>query len=181
MTNILLIRHGDTGLYGDEQKPEAPLNRRGNNQVKALAEKLADLDVADQLFVSPYQRAWETGSKIAESVGLEPVKDKRLIEIDLWENPVEMKKDPEFEAGLKKFKADQIRVGDVLEEIVASYINHTILVAGHGNWIRTALGYAVKMPLESIVRLGVPLASVTSLEYDDRGFYVLRRFGCTVG
>lgn len=179
MTNILLIRHGDTGLYGDEQKPESPLNKRGNTQVEAIAEKLAELDVVDHLFVSPYQRAWETGQTISKAVGVEPIKDKRLTEIDLWENPVAMKGDPNFKNVLEGFKADQTRVGEVLEEIVSKYINQTVLIAGHGNWIRTALGYAIKMPLDSIIRLSVPLASITSLEHDDRGFYVMRRFGWT--
>lgn len=180
MTNLLLIRHGDTGLYGDAQKPDTALNKVGNNQVAALARCLGNLNVIDQLFVSPYKRASESGQLIAGELGIKAKKDKRLIEIDLWENPIYMKEDPNFDAALERFNTDQIRVGEVLEELTNKYINQTVAAVGHGNWIRAALGYAIGMDVESLVRLSVPLASVNSLTYDDRGFYIMRRFGWTV-
>lgn len=65
--SILLIRHGETALNAARivQHPETPLNERGLNQARRLAERLADFPVA-AIVSSDYRRAQMTAEAVAE-------------------------------------------------------------------------------------------------------------------
>src|SRR3954465_4183075 len=92
-TKLLLVRHAETDAnlnqvwQGDL---DAPLTARGLQQVKATAERLAQLHASDPIdlfYVSPLPRAQSTASAIAEATGLSIIIEQGLREFSLgdWE------------------------------------------------------------------------------------------------
>ncbi|WP_343584897.1 histidine phosphatase family protein [Herbaspirillum sp.] len=72
MTEILLIRHGETDWNIDKRLQghiDIPLNEAGRRQVRALGEALADEGI-DAVFASDLQRARATAQAVADAAGL---------------------------------------------------------------------------------------------------------------
>ncbi|MFQ6091445.1 MAG: histidine phosphatase family protein [bacterium] len=89
MRKILLIRHGQTDWNVENriQGPtDVPLNPRGREQAKSLAEELRHSQI-DHIYSSTLCRALETGLEIAKYHGLKVQTDSRLNEVSqgVWE------------------------------------------------------------------------------------------------
>jgi broad specificity phosphatase PhoE len=81
---VLLVRHGETDDNAAERfqgRIDTPLNDRGREQSRALAEQLAGEGLR-ALYTSPLARARETAEIVGALLGLEPVPDPRLMEAD---------------------------------------------------------------------------------------------------
>jgi broad specificity phosphatase PhoE len=79
---IYLARHGETddNARGVVQGwVDTPLNDRGREQARALADSVAGLGVA-AIWTSQLARAAETARIVADALGLEPSVDERLAE-----------------------------------------------------------------------------------------------------
>ena len=84
MTDIVLVRHGETVWHADNRyagRSHVELNHRGRAQARALARWGAGANL-DGLWCSGLQRASETAARCSEATGLELVVDARLNEID---------------------------------------------------------------------------------------------------
>lgn len=84
---LYLVRHGETeanraGLALG--RADVPLNERGRQQARCLADALAGEPFA-AVYTSPLKRAQQTAEAIAASHGLSPVSDEGLIEMDIGE------------------------------------------------------------------------------------------------
>jgi len=84
-----LLRHGETEWNAENRfcgRTDVPLSGDGRRQAGSLAARLKPIPF-EALYSSPLQRAQETARLISESVGLEPVPDFRLVELDYgqWE------------------------------------------------------------------------------------------------
>src|SRR2546421_8290713 len=80
---LLLVRHGQAaadaeGIYG----AETGLTELGRKQAEAVARALQPKTEFQFFYVSPIRRAAETAEPIAERLGLKPVFDNRLVEIE---------------------------------------------------------------------------------------------------
>jgi probable phosphoglycerate mutase len=103
---IWLARHGETDANAEGRVQGAidpPLNDRGREQARALAEDAAGLGLR-ALYTSHQRRARETAAIVGEAVGLEPRVDERFAESRRgeWEGRLiaEIKKeDPDGWAG----------------------------------------------------------------------------------
>jgi broad specificity phosphatase PhoE len=87
MTEIILVRHGETQLNTTgvfRGRTDVPLNERGIDQAAAVAEALAYPTVS-AVYSSPRVRALDTARAIASRHGLEPVVDEAYNNIDLGE------------------------------------------------------------------------------------------------
>jgi broad specificity phosphatase PhoE len=108
---ILLARHGETQENRDRRfqgQKDVPLNERGREQARALAERAAQEErpiVA--LYTSPLVRARETAEIVGGRIGLEPRPDDRLKEVDVGEWQDRLKDDVERDdpEGWKAFRA----------------------------------------------------------------------------
>jgi broad specificity phosphatase PhoE len=81
---VLLVRHGETDDNAADRfqgRIDTPLNDRGREQSRALADELAGEGLL-ALYTSPLARARETAEIIGERLGLQPVLDPRLMEAD---------------------------------------------------------------------------------------------------
>ena len=83
---ILLARHGETDDNAPPRRVQGrrdpPLNDRGREQARALAEEVAATHEVTALWVSNQRRALETAAIVGEAIGLEPQVDPRLAEGD---------------------------------------------------------------------------------------------------
>ena len=84
-----LVRHGETKWNAVDRicgRSDVPLSEAGRRQAKRLAERLKPISF-DALYSSPLKRAIDTARFISERIGLEPVLDDSLVELDYgqWE------------------------------------------------------------------------------------------------
>ncbi|MBP0598444.1 histidine phosphatase family protein [Herbaspirillum sp. LeCh32-8] len=82
MTDILLIRHGETAWNVDKRIQghiDIPLNEAGERQVQALGAALAEEGI-DAIFASDLQRARATAQAVADATGLQVGIDAGLRE-----------------------------------------------------------------------------------------------------
>jgi broad specificity phosphatase PhoE len=79
---IWLARHGETDANAEgrvQGSLDPPLNGRGREQARELAERVAPLGI-EALYTSQLQRARETAQIVGERLGLEPHVDERFRE-----------------------------------------------------------------------------------------------------
>jgi len=84
-----LVRHGETEWNAGNRlcgRSDVPLSDAGRRQAARLAQRLKPLPL-EAMYSSPLKRALQTASIIAESIGLEPIVNPSLIELDYgsWE------------------------------------------------------------------------------------------------
>ncbi len=183
---VLLARHGETddnagGRLQGHRDP--PLNPRGRNQARALAEALAGEGLAS-LWSSPLRRALETADIVGRALGLGPPRvDARLMEVDVgdWAGRTldEVRehepalvarwraRDPAFRVPGGESLAEQVaRVAAALADVRASG-DLPALVVCHGGTIRAALhgaGAPPRIANGSVHRLDLPPAQAVSAQ-----------------
>jgi probable phosphoglycerate mutase len=84
-TRFVLIRHGEStwnavGRWQGQGDP--PLSERGREQAARLAAELADEGI-EMIVASDLARASETAAILGDALGLAPVRDGRLRELDV--------------------------------------------------------------------------------------------------
>jgi probable phosphoglycerate mutase len=89
VTTLLFVRHGETDWNAQRRwqgHADVPLNDRGREQARALAESLADERI-DVIYTSDLSRARDTAEAVAARLGVDVVLDADLREIDV--GPIE--------------------------------------------------------------------------------------------
>jgi 2,3-bisphosphoglycerate-dependent phosphoglycerate mutase len=188
---ILLARHGET----DDNVPplrfqgqrDTPLNARGREQARELAERVAALDPpVASLWCSDLSRARETAEIVGERLGLAPQADARLREgwRGDWEGflfeQIEQRdparyaawRAPDAEIGFRfpggeSLAEQQARVLEALSEIAESPATAggaPALVVCHGGSIRTVLCREDPRGLAAFHDFVVPNAAVVPVE-----------------
>jgi probable phosphoglycerate mutase len=86
-TELIFVRHGDAltrapsePLTADDVDP--PLSERGQLQAAFLARRLEHREIT-RIYSSPLQRCRETAAPLAHVLGIEPIVDDRLREVEL--------------------------------------------------------------------------------------------------
>jgi broad specificity phosphatase PhoE len=178
---IQLVRHGETddNARGVVQGwLDTPLNDRGREQARALADELAGTGIAS-IYTSHLSRASETAAIIAAVLELEPIVDERLAESrrGSWEGraiaDIE-RTEPEtwaawrrggagfrFPGGGESLQEHQDRVLAALADVRKGEL--PALVVSHGGSIRAAVCAADPRGLDAFFSIPVPNASVTQL------------------
>jgi broad specificity phosphatase PhoE len=163
---IFLARHGETdwnagGRWQGHSDP--PLNDRGREQARALADELRSAGV-DTIWTSDLVRARETATIVASCLGLAPVRVSReLREVDVGEwsgltsrevasrYPDAFARWQAYERGWQEgetYEQMAERVVAAVHEIVARHDERRILIVSHGGPIRAlqaaalGIGYA---------------------------------------
>ncbi len=166
---LLFVRHGESvanaaGIY--QGWYDSPLNPRGQQQAQLVARAIAarrDLRPV-AVYASPLARAWDTGAVIGAALGLVPLPDPGLREIDVgsatgltvaavnerWPDLAAQRRVlgldhgwPEGESG-RQFL---IRVGGTLDVLIAAHRDDAdtpeaaVIIAAHGGTIRHALAH----------------------------------------
>jgi broad specificity phosphatase PhoE len=178
---IFLARHGETDDNVERRfqgQSEVPLNARGLEQARELAQVAAEHDWA-ALWASPIRRARETAEIVAAAIGLEPRFDARFAEHDVgdWQgrlfDDVE-REDPALWAQWQKAGAhwrfpggeslgeQQERVIDGLVAVTQSHVLPALVVC-HRGVIRSALCHTRNAGLDDFQTIPVPNGALVPL------------------
>ena len=159
------MRHGETDWNRDNRfqgHADPPLNDTGRAQASALAAKLAGMAFA-AAYTSPLRRARETAEVLGAALGLTPVDDSSLMEIDVgsWSGLTRTEIEERFPAGFARWLEGRhgwddgetnddlgARVVAGLLEIGARHPAAAVLAVTHGGPIRSALAAAEHIPFD---------------------------------
>jgi broad specificity phosphatase PhoE len=185
-----LLRHGEHGLLGKVlagRMPGVGMTERGRAEITAQAERLAGDKIA-AIYSSPLQRTRESAEIVAERLGLPITFRDDLIELDFgeWTGATfdSIRADPRWQAwstqrslatipGGESMRAVQQRIVGAIVELNERHLHETVVLVSHGDVIRSALVYALGMPLDFYNRIEVAQGSISTIRIDASGIRVL--------
>jgi broad specificity phosphatase PhoE len=168
-TTIVLVRHGETDWNRDNRfqgHADPPLNQTGRAQALTFACGIQGERFA-AIYTSPLRRAYETAAILSTQLGLEPVPDEALKEVDVgsWSGLTREEVEVRFPAGYARWleyghgwddgeSYDELgeRVVAGLLGIAAQHPDQRVLAVTHGGPIRSALAAADRVPFEEARR-----------------------------
>ena len=168
-TTLVLVRHGETDWNADNRfqgHADPPLNDTGRAQARALGSELARESFAG-LYTSPLRRAAETASIVALALGLEPIPDEALKEVDVgsWSGLTRAEVEQRRPAGFARWLEyghgwddgetyDELgaRVVAGLTRIAGRHEGGQVLAITHGGPIRSALAAAERVSFDEARR-----------------------------
>ncbi len=126
MLRLIIIRHAESewntvGRYQGLLDPE--LTERGREQAELLGRELKKLGL-DVLYTSPLKRTFETAKIVGKHLGIEPVPDDRIKEIDhgrwsgLLVEEVKERFPEEFETWIRNPEKASFEGGESLREVM---------------------------------------------------------------
>jgi probable phosphoglycerate mutase len=174
MCEILLIRHGEQQFRENiplGEALDAPLSEMGWQQARAVGERLAPARLG-KVFVSPLQRAFNTGSEVARHHGLQVIVRPELSEIDLWQRA------PQDKGLLDIYSREELievyrevsatrrhtaypycedpaafrqRIVAAIDRIVEESIGHRVAVVCHGGVINSYLSHLLQSAYDHLI------------------------------
>jgi len=188
VTTVLLVRHGLTDLTGPVLAgwtPDVHLTEQGQEQARALAERLAPVPL-DAVVSSPLERCQET----AAALGREVVTDERLGECRYgdWtgQELKRLAKDPLWRQVQAHPSAVTFPGGESLRAVSAravEAIRHwnaalgpdaTYAAVSHGDVIKAIVADALGLHLDQFQRITVDPCGLTVIRYAELRPFVLR-------
>jgi broad specificity phosphatase PhoE len=163
-TTVILVRHAH--VADNDRGPEGrlcgwfdpPLSRWGLRQLEVLRERLAVEGPVTALYTSPLQRARVTARAAADVIGLEPITEPDLREIncgsldgkpirevkrefaELWAQNMALE-DPHFRwPGGESYAELRARALSVVQRIAASHPGARVLAVTHAGVISQVIG-----------------------------------------
>jgi 2,3-bisphosphoglycerate-dependent phosphoglycerate mutase len=163
MTTILLTRHGETDWNREKRwqgLADRPLNARGREQARALAEQLEPLPFS-AIYASDLRRAHETALIVAERRGLAvtPLRALREIDVGSWTGLFYDEVKERFRAAYEQMRTRTgtgweggetyaemgRRVLEAMRWIARQHPGDAVLVVTHSGPIRTVRAHALGM------------------------------------
>jgi 2,3-bisphosphoglycerate-dependent phosphoglycerate mutase len=139
VTTLLLVRHGETDWNAEHRwqgHTDVPLNERGREQARALAEQLA-AEPVDAIYASDLSRARATADTVAARLGLPVTVDPDLREIDVGSREgLTGEEVGEREWDGEPHDAHAERVLRAVHRIAAAHPTGRVLVVAHGGCLR---------------------------------------------
>ena len=182
MKRLLLLRHASTEQTGKRLSGWTPglyLSERGVQEARALAERLAPLEI-HAVYSSPLERCVQTATAVAEPRGLkvrtlEDVGEVRygewtgkelseLAKTDLWRTVQFHPSGARFPEG-ESIHEMQTRAVLACERLRAAHPGETVAVCSHADVIKAVVAHYLGMHLDLFQRLVVGTASVTALGF----------------
>lgn len=185
---VLLLRHGrstsNTAHTLAGRSEGVDLDDRGREQASALVERLAALPIR-AIVRSPLLRCQRTVEPLAAALGLQPIVDERIIEVDYgsWTGRTigELVKEPLWAVVQQQPSAAVFPDGEGLAAVqaraVAAVREHDRRLAAehgadvvwvactHGDVIKSVLADALGTHLDSFQRINADPASVSVIRY----------------
>lgn len=188
MTKLILVRHGQTAWnkWGKYQgQADIELSELGKEQAEKLGENFPYENIA-AVYVSPLQRARETGEAVARKFGLNVVPCNEFMEISFgeWEGLTYEEINaawPDVHSGMfdrpdivrcpqgEGFFDVQARAATKLMELVQKHKDETFVIAAHGGVNRTLLCYLLDMPLRYMWRIRQDNTAVNVITFYEDG------------
>ena len=197
-TVTVIVRHGVTEhsvqrrFSGSGGAFDPPLLPQGIAQAEAAAIELERRGGGDVLVCSPMLRTRETARILGDRIGLEPVvveglEEGRFGEWDGFTFTEVMTRWPDEMAswlaspnvappGGESLRDLTTRVNAALDRVLAEHAGRRIIVAAHVGSIRALTARALGAPLESMNRMELSPASLTTLTWYADGNASMRSF-----
>lgn len=194
---VILLRHGvstsNTAHTLAGRSPGVELDDRGRGQADALVDRLAAVPI-QAIVRSPLLRCEQTVTPLASALGLIPVVDDRLAEVDYgdWTGRklAELLKEPLWKVVQRHASAAVFPGGEGLAEVqhraVAAIREHDGRLAAehgrdvvwiactHGDVIKSVLADAFGIHLDGFQRIVAEPASISVVRYTPTAPYVWR-------
>ncbi len=186
--SVILVRHGESawncvGRY--QGRIDIELSPLGRDQVALVGQRLAGLRLS-AIYASPLRRAMDTARAIAAFHNLEIVPEEEITEIDhgvwsgLLRDEIQEKFAEDLETWINKPTLLRVDGAETLEEvaeranrsignIVQRHPGQTIVVVSHDLVIKVIMALAIGMDLDRVWFIKLDNASVSELEYGERG------------
>lgn len=189
-TELFLVRHGQTDsnvarLF--DGATDSPLNQLGRQQAQLVAHRISQLADLRSLYSSPLQRALVTARAISQRVGLEPIIESGLREmnfgvaeshtmeaiIERWPELAKRMQDTEstdvrFPGGESRREFHN-RVRHTLDLIATRHQGHRLVVVAHGGVISSAVAQMLGHDPNDWRKFTVDNCSVTHIELATSG------------
>jgi broad specificity phosphatase PhoE len=202
-TILYLVRHGQTAgnRDGRHQRYDTPLSEAGETQARLVAERLASEGPFAALYVSDLARTLQTGTVIGARLGLEPVAEPRLRELDMgdWKGMLVSEVQERFPGQRERWIAGgglqrapgpagestadvYARVTGAFDDIVTKHAGERVILVSHG-WALSMLLAAIHAWdyadcfREQRIRLGNTAISI--VEVDSTGERRCTLLNCT--
>ena len=187
---IGLVRHGahdDLGTWLSGRTRDIALNAAGQDQTAALARRLAGRGIA-AIATSPRRRTIETAAILGQGLGLTPVRDDALDEIDFgaWSGAgfADLDGDPAWRHWNAARGTAPTPGGETMGAAVSRAMAHLdglarqgggpVLCVSHCDVIRGVIAHALGLSLDNILRFEIAPASISWVMAHGQGsFHVL--------
>jgi broad specificity phosphatase PhoE len=186
VTIILLARHGQSDWNASHRwqgHADRPLTEKGRQQARALAERLAHVEL-DALYSSDLRRAADTAAEVALAQGLELQEVPALREVDVgsWSGLTRAEAEERFPEGVARWREGfpgwddgetyEEMTGRVLRavlEIARRHEGGRALVVSHGGPIRALHAAALGLDVHTYRRMRPvePNARLSAVCYAD--------------
>lgn len=190
-TRLLLLRHGEVEegargrIYG---RLDPALSPAGRDQAEAAA-RLAAAARPVAIYTSPSVRAQDSAAPLAALLGLAPIVEPRLREIEFgelegltfaeaerrdpvtWREWMERPGEVRFPGG-ECWDEIRARAVEAAESIAAAHAAAPVAVVTHGGVIRALLAEALAIPASRTFRMEVGFGSLTILRREPFGWMV---------
>ncbi|MDF6021447.1 bifunctional RNase H/acid phosphatase [Streptomyces sp. JH34] len=193
---FLLLRHGETALTPEKRfsgsgGSDPELSEAGRRQAACAAEAFAAQGTVQEIVSSPLRRCRETAEAVAGRLGLEVRVEDGLRETDfgVWEGltfaEVRERHGADLTAWLaspdaaptgggESFAEVAERVSAARDRLIARHAGRTALLVTHVTPIKTLVRLALGAPPESLFRMELSPASVSTVAYYADGNASLR-------
>lgn len=190
MTQLLLIRHGQTDWVGDRLAgltPGIPLNAAGRTEASALAARLSDTPIA-AVYASPLERTRETAGYVARPRGLEVRLLPGVGEVDFGEwtgrKLADLRKDPLWRTvtgqpsamrfpGGERLRDAQARALAAVEDVCGAHGGETVAIVSHADVIKSIVAHFAGVHFDQFQRITISTASVSILQFAPEGAAVV--------
>ena len=190
MALLHLLRHGQHDLGGGVlagRMPGVGLTERGRAEIAAASERLAGENIA-AIYSSPLQRTRESAEIVSERLGLPIEFRDDLMELDFgeWTGATfdSIRADPRWRSwsqhrslsripGGETMRVVQFRAVEAILEIGERHRDAACVIVSHGDVIRSALVFALGMPLDFYGRIEVAQGSLSTIRIDEGGIRVV--------
>ncbi|MFD7714524.1 bifunctional RNase H/acid phosphatase [Streptomyces sp. NPDC059814] len=184
---FLLLRHGETALTPEKRfsgsgGTDPELSATGRRQAECAAEAFAARGTVQEIVSSPLRRCRETAGAVAARLGLEVRIEDGLRETDFgaWEGltfgEVRERHRADMDAWLASAKAAPTgggesfaevarRVSAARDRLITRHAGRTVLVVTHVTPIKTLVRLALGAPPESLFRMELSAASLSTVAY----------------
>ena len=174
MTRLYLIRHGETDWNRQgrwQGQADVPLNDRGREQARQVAEKLAEVPF-DAIYTSDLIRASEVARIIARAKGdrIPIVLEPRLREIHQgeWQGLLVQEIQSRYAEAFRQRRMDPLMVAapggetalqvrqralQAVRDLLAAYPNGNVALVSHGFTIAVLLTHFYRLPIEKVWEL----------------------------
>lgn len=173
MTTFYIIRHGQTDWNAQgrwQGSADIPLNDSGRLQARQLAARLRAQRLAfDAIYSSDLQRAWETATLVASTLGgaAQPLPALREIDVGAWSGLTHAEVKTHFPELLARFESGEDvprggngetfsqlyqRVVGAVEHLAIERRGQTLALVSHGGPVRALLLHAARGEVGALPR-----------------------------